>query len=132
MSVTEFLEKESQRRQLAFYNHVRLWIGIGAAACRAAHRRLTHAEYLALFDCWGGANSYERRLLVPILDDEALCRHAEYCMSQVGRELGEHELAQHYGDAVQREIAPLLVERLREHTNPEPREGVDYLDPKTS
>lgn len=110
-----FLEDWAEQHRAKFYSHVRLWVGIGAAACKASGRRLTEAEHTDLIDkVLDGANSYERKLLVPLLDDEALCKLTEYCMGQEGGELGEHELARHYGDAVQREFAPLLVKRLRE------------------
>jgi hypothetical protein len=110
-----FLEDWAEQHRAKFYLNVRLWVGIGAAACKDARRRLTEAEHTDLIDkVLGGANSYERKLLIPLLDDEALCKFTEYCMGQEGGELGEYELARHYGDAVQREIAPLLVKRLRE------------------
>ena len=49
------------------------------------------------------------------LNDEALCKLADYCINMEGPKarLGEYELSEHYGDAVRRELAPLLVERLR-------------------
>lgn len=109
----KFLEEWAEKYRAAFYAHVRSWIGVGAAACKAAGRRITWEEHTGLIELWDGANSYERRLLIPLLDDEGLCRHAEYCMGQASRELGELELPQHYNDAVEREIAPLLVKRLR-------------------
>ncbi len=110
----KFLEEWAKKHRTAFYAHVRPWIGIGAAVCKATGRRITWEEHTGLIALWDGANSYERRLLFPLLDDEGLCRYAEYCMGQAGRELGELELPQHYNDAVEREIAPLLVKRLRE------------------
>lgn len=112
--MTTFLQEWAEKHRAEFYSHVRPWIGIGAAACAAVGRRLTHEEYAHLIDkVWDGANSYERKLLFPLLDDEALCKHAEYCVGELGGELDKFTLARGYSVMVQQEIAPLLVRRLR-------------------
>ena len=92
-------------QRAAVYDHVRPEL----RALAERPERITHDEYMAL-----RANSYERHLLHKNLDDEALCKLAEYCMGQSGRSLGEFDLPRHYNDAVERELAPLLVKRLRE------------------
>ena len=92
-------------KRAEFYDHVRPEL----RALAERPERITHDEYMAL-----RANSYERHLLHKNLDDEALCKLTEYCMGQSGRSLGEFDLPRHYNDAVERELAPLLVKRLRE------------------
>lgn len=114
MSFADFLRQESEKRRAAFYQHVRPWVAIGAQMGKESGWRMRYADFKALIELLGGMNSYEWRILVPLLDDPGLCELAEYCMGQAGRKLGELELAEHYGDAVQRELAPLLVKRLRE------------------
>lgn len=109
-----FLKSWYEAQQVKFYSHVPVWVVVGAGACKAAGRRLSWEEYIDLIQLLGGANSYTRKVLLPTLDDPAVCRLADYYMSQSGRDLGELDLAKHYGDAVQRELAPLLVKRLRE------------------
>ena len=114
MSVKGFLNERHERIRQEFYSNVRPWIAVGVAACKALSRRLTSTEYKSLIDLWGGANSYERRVLVPLLDDEAMADLAAYYIGQGGGKLGELSIAKSYNDAVEREFAPLLVERLRE------------------
>lgn len=113
----KFLDERHERIRQEFYSNVRPWIAVGVAACKALSRRLTSAEYKSLIDLWGGANSYERRVLVPLLDDAALADLATYYIGQGGGKLGELSIAKSYNDAVEREFAPLLVERLRESAN---------------
>lgn len=113
MSVKGFLDDHYEKCRQEFYSNVRPWIAVGVAACKALSRRLTSAEYKNLIDLWGGANSYERRVLVPLLDDEAMADLAAYYIGQGGGKLGELSIAKSYNDAVEREFAPLLVERLR-------------------
>lgn len=113
MSVKGFLNERHERIRQEFYSNVRPWIAVGVAACKALSRRLTSTEYKGLIDLWGGANSYERRVLVPLLDDEAMSDLAAYYIGQGGGRLGELSIAKSYNDAVEREFAPLLVERLR-------------------
>lgn len=105
----EYLADWYAGKKAEFYSHVRP----GYKALAERPERISHEEYTKTVE-EHGANSYEHRLLVQNLDDEAVCKIAEYCMSQSGRELGEFNLAEHYGDAVQREFAPLLVKRLRD------------------
>lgn len=83
---------------------------------RWPRRRLedVYEQYTALIDFLDGMNSYERKVLLPVLDDLAVCELTEYCMSQCGPALVSWSLAKHYGDAVELELAPLLVKRLRE------------------
>ena len=114
MSAKEYLDKWYEAKRWEFYAHVRPWIAIGAEMAKASGWRMTYAEYGALIDLLDGMNSYERKVLLPVLDDLAVCELTEYCISQCGPELGELSLAKHYGDAVERELAPLLVKRLRE------------------
>jgi hypothetical protein len=113
--MSDFLKEWVEKRRAEFYSHVRPWISIGAAACAATGRRITPVEMAELYVSWGGgANSYERRLIVPLLNDEALADLADYCIAQGGGVLGELDIATHYNDAVEREFAPLLSKRLRE------------------
>jgi hypothetical protein len=109
-----FLSEWYARKQGEFYSHVPVWVAVGAAACEASGRRLTHAEYHGLIELLDGMNSYTRKVLLPVLDDLAVCELASYRMSQSGRELGELDLPRDYNEAVEKELAPLLVKRLRE------------------
>jgi predicted house-cleaning noncanonical NTP pyrophosphatase (MazG superfamily) len=109
-----FLSEWYARKQEEFYSHVPVWVAVGASACEAAGRRLTHAEYHGLIELLDGMNSYTRKVLLPVLDDLAVCELASYCMSQSGRELGALDIPRHYNEAVEKELAPLLVKRLRE------------------
>lgn len=113
MSFADFLREENEKRRAAFYQHIRPWVAIGAEMGRQSGWRMRYADFKALIELLGGMNSYERRILVPLLDDPGLCELAEYWMGQAGRELGEYETTIEYGDAVKRELAPLLVRRLR-------------------
>lgn len=108
-----FLGEWYARKQEEFYSHVPVWVAVGAVACEATGRYLTHAEYHGLIELLGGMNSYTRKVLLPVLDDLAVCELASYCMSQSGRELGDLDLPRHYNEAVEKELAPLLVKRLR-------------------
>lgn len=109
-----FLSEWYKKKQEEFYSHVPVWVAVGAVACEATGRRLTHAEYHGLIELLGGMNSYTRKVLLPVLDDLAVCELASYCMSQSGRELGELDLPRHLNEMVEKELAPLLVKRLRE------------------
>lgn len=87
-----------------FYAHV-----------RSSHRALAERkERITKAEIPETMNSYERLILVKNYDNEALAEHAEYCITQAGRELREFEIPRHYNDAVERLLAPLLVKRLRE------------------
>jgi hypothetical protein len=109
-SLHEWYENEKR----LFYQHVRPWIAIGAEMAKATGWRMTYRQYHWLIEFLDGMNSYESKVLLPVLDDLAVCELTEYCRSQCGRDLGELDLPSHYGDAVERELAPLLVKRLRE------------------
>lgn len=113
MSAKEYLDKWYEAKRWEFYAHVRPWIAIGAEMAKASGWRMPYAEYCALIDLLDGMNSYERKVLLPVLDDLAVCERTESCMSQY-RTLGELDVAVVYDEAVQRELAPLLVKRLRE------------------
>jgi hypothetical protein len=111
--MSEFLKEWAEKHRAEFYSHVPMWVAIGSEACKAARRQLNYAEYAGLITLLEGANSYTRKVLLPLLDDDAVCELAEHCMSQIGPECGELELARHYGDSLERELAPMLVRRLR-------------------
>lgn len=113
MSVKGFLDDHYEKCRQEFYSHVRPWIVIGVEMAKATGWRMSYDEYRALIDFLDGMNSYERKVLLPVLDDLAVCELTEYCMSQY-RTLGELDVAVVYDEAVQRELAPLLVKRLRE------------------
>jgi hypothetical protein len=113
MSVKEYLDKWYEAKRWEFYAHVRPWIAIGAEMAKTSGWRMTYAQYHDLIDLLDGMNSYERKVLLPVLDDIAVCELTEYCISQY-RTLGELDVAVVYDEAVQRELAPLLVKRLRE------------------
>lgn len=106
----KLFEEEAAKRRAEFMAHVSPEVLALVEGLKALGRRLSRAEWEKL-----RMNSYERRLLVPLLDDEALCHLAASCIEQGGSKavLGEFELATDYNDAVRRELAPLLVERLR-------------------
>ena len=112
MSVKGFLDDYYEKQRQAFYSHVRPWIVIGVEMAKATGWRMSYDEYRALIDFLGGMNSYERRILVPLLDDLGVCAITEYNMSQY-RTLSELDVAVVYDESVQRELAPLLVKRLR-------------------
>jgi hypothetical protein len=111
--MSEFLKEWVEKHRAEFYSHVPMWVAIGSEACKASRRQLSYAEYAGLITLLEGANSYTRKVLLPLLDDDAVCELAEHCMSQIGPECGELELARHYGDSLERELAPMLVRRLR-------------------
>jgi hypothetical protein len=100
-----FFTENAKRSRDDFYTHVRPEM----RALAERPERVTWVEHEAL-----RANSYERRLIVQNLDDDALCRLYEWYVQNSKPALREFELAVHYGDGVQRELAPLLVKRLRE------------------
>lgn len=113
MSVKGFLDDHYEKKRQAFYFHVRPWIVIGAEMAKATGWRMSHEQCTALIDFLGGMNSYERKVLLPLLDDLAVCEKVQSCLDQF-RTLGELDVATTYDEAVQRELAPLLVKRLRE------------------
>lgn len=113
MSVKGFLDDHYEKCRQKFYSHVRPWIVIGVEMAKATGWRMSYDQYTALIDFLGGMNSYERRILVPLLDDLGVCAITEYNMSQY-RTLSELGVAVVYDESVQRELAPLLVKRLRE------------------
>lgn len=115
MSVKGFLDDYYEKQRQEFYSHVRPWIAIGVEMAKATGWRMSYDQYTALIDFLGGMNSYERRILVPLLDDLGVCTITEYNMSQY-RTLSELDVAVVYDESVQRELAPLLVKRLREAT----------------
>lgn len=114
MSAKEYLDKWYEAKRWEFYAHVRPWIAIGAEMAKASGWKMTYEQYYDLIDLLDGTNSYERKVLLPVLDDLAICELTESDIRQCGPALGELSLAKHYGDAVERELAPLLVKRLRE------------------
>ena len=62
-------------------------------------------------------NSYERKVLYPLLDDEALVNLTELCLknSSCGR-LGRFSLAKHYDEALIGEMLPMLLDRFKKRT----------------
>jgi hypothetical protein len=59
-------------------------------------------------------NSYERKYLFPLFDDELLLWHIEYSLMQEGnRELFKYDLPKHYTDAVLRQYLPELIRRFK-------------------
>ena len=116
MSVKGFLDDYYEKQRQAFYSHVRPWIVIGVEMAKATGWRMSYDEYRALIDFLGGMNSYERKVLLPALDYLAVCELSQSCLDQF-RTLGELDVATTYDEALQRELAPLLVKRLRESAN---------------
>lgn len=116
MSVKGFLDDHYEKCRQKFYSHVRPWIVIGVEMAKATGWRMSYDEYRALIDFLGGMNSYERKVLLPALDCLAVCELTQSCLDQF-RTLGELDVATTYDEAVQRELAPLLVKRLRESAN---------------
>lgn len=57
-------------------------------------------------------NSYEAKILHKNLSDDALVKLFELCAKQT-KPLSVYELPRHYNEAIEREIAPLLAERLK-------------------
>lgn len=108
MSAKEYLDKWYEAKRWEFYAHVRPWIAIGAEMAKASGWRMSRTEYCDLIRLLGGMNSYERRALLPVLDDLA----APELVSQY-RTFGELEVVVDYDEALQRELAPLLVEQLQ-------------------
>ena len=77
---------------------------------RAEHPEpVTLQEYQAL-----RMNSYERKFLLPHIDNETLIYIARYSYSQIGRRLTKHQIAEDYSEALMLEYAPLLCDRLEE------------------
>jgi hypothetical protein len=115
VSVKGFLDDFYEKKRHEFYSHVRPWIAIGAEMAKAAGWKMTYAQYCALINLLDGMNSYERKVLLPVIDDLAVCELAVFYNQ--ASELGDLEIATTYDQAVQRELAPLLVKRLRESAN---------------
>ncbi len=101
-----FLREWYEAKKEKFYSHVRPEV----RSLAERGQRVSWAEYEAL----GRMNSYERKVLIKNLDDDALCRLYSICAQNSTRELSEFELAHHYGDVIERELAPLLAQRLTE------------------
>jgi hypothetical protein len=112
VSVKGFLDDHYEKCRQEFYSHVRPWIVIGVEMAKATGWRMSYDQYTALIDFLGGMNSYERKVLRSALDDLAICELTQSCLDQF-RTLGELDVATTYDEAVQRELAPLLVKRLR-------------------
>ena len=108
----KFLTEFSKKLRDEFYSHVKPY----ALALAKRKERVTWDEY-ELFR----GNSYERKLIHANLDDEAVLKLFEHYQKNSRRELTEFKLAEHYDDAIQREIAPLLAKRLREMIDREQR-----------
>jgi len=104
MSVSDLFKQEHEKHRAAFMDHV-----------RPEYQELAVRPKLIEWDEWQNMrmNSYEQRLLTPRLTDEALVCVTEYYITQSSRDLTEFELPKHYDDAVQRLLAPLLCERLK-------------------
>lgn len=63
-----------------------------------------------------GMNSYERQLMYPKLDNAALLKTVEYCLSQCQRGSGSvppYGVPQSYDDVMMLVFVPLLLERLK-------------------
>ncbi len=58
-------------------------------------------------------NSYEQKLLLPSLNNEALINHIEACSMQV-RSLAKHQLPRHYEEFLATDAVELLLKRLKE------------------
>lgn len=60
-------------------------------------------------------NSYFMEEMIKYLDDDALARHAEYCLTQTGalRKLAAYAPANTYDDALLCRIIPELVKRMK-------------------
>jgi hypothetical protein len=72
--------------------------------------QLTWDEYLNQFPL----NSYERKLLLPYLDDNALINLTTQCMENSSYQpLGDLTLARHYDEALIGELMPMLIKRLK-------------------
>ena len=93
-----------------FYTHVRPEY----KALAERERKIDWEEFSSI-----RMNSYEQKLIVQNLDDDALCKFYEQCLKHSKRALGALELPRHYDDIIQLELAPLLVERLRARLNKE-------------
>lgn len=60
-------------------------------------------------------NSFEKKLIVPKLTDEALINLVEIYISNTKypKKLGRYELSTHYEEGLIREILPLLIKRMK-------------------
>lgn len=97
------LKKFKQITKDDFYTHVRRDI------IRLAERDkpITWSEYQGI-----RANSYERLLLHRNLDFDALLKLIKHFQNNSRRALWEYELPTDYDDALQRELLPLLLQKI--------------------
>ncbi len=99
------LEEMRKNRIKGFMSNVRSEI----VKLSKRKKKITWEEYSEM-----RTNSYERRILIENFDNNALIELTNYCIGQVGFPLGKYEIAKHYNDAIIRELAPLLIKRLKE------------------
>jgi len=65
-------------------------------------------------------NSYERKLLLPKMDNETLIHQARHCLNFANqhnfRQLGKYEIARHYDQALSGDLIHMLIDRLEQLT----------------
>lgn len=97
---------EDTRRRLyeEYHSHVDDWVRERVASGRI----ITHAEFQEM-----RGNSWERKLLYPLLDNEALIHLTRYCIGNSSPMRDQlHGIPAVYDESVIHVLAPLLIQRL--------------------
>ena len=99
----KFLKGLQEKKKQDFMQHVsekiQKRVESGLPMCEEEYRELR-------------ANSYERKLLMPLLTISALFAHIDYCYSQsTFHPKGQYKLPKSYDDAITEELLPLLLKK---------------------
>lgn len=98
------LEKEiAEERKADFMPHVKEKVQNRIASGEP----ITKEEWLGMY-----TNSYERKLLIDLMDEETLLHDIKVNLENAGiREMGKYELPKHYNDAIERLYIHELIRR---------------------
>ncbi len=102
----KFLEERMAKIEERFMEHV-----------RDSVKERTKQKVLITKKEWESfhGNSYERKVLHPLLDNECLLSVIEYYYSQTGwKKSSKFDIPETYNETIQREFLPLLMERFKE------------------
>jgi hypothetical protein len=105
MEFNKFLRERAELIETRFMEHVR----------DSVKQRLEQTALITKkeWDTFNG-NSYERKLLHPLMDNECLINSIEYYYSQTGwRKSYKFYIPSSYNDAIQTEFLPMLIERFK-------------------
>lgn len=103
----KFLEERAAARKAEYMSHVRPefteWLST---------KETVSYEDFEIFCGYYGMNSYERELMYPNLDDDALIQVARHCLQNCSRHDSHHRPCNVYDDAMMVIFVPMLLERL--------------------